>query len=62
MTADQDRMRNIIRSSAWLMAVLRAVRQAGLADAWVGAGALRDLVWGAGRGCRSSRRPDGPAG
>jgi uncharacterized protein len=46
MTADEDRMRDIIRSSAWLMGVLRAVRQAGLPDAWVGAGALRDLIWG----------------
>jgi len=46
MTADEDRIRAIIRSSSWLMGVLRAVRQAGLPDAWVGAGVLRDLVWG----------------
>jgi uncharacterized protein len=46
MTADEDRMRGIIRSSAWLMGVLRAVRRAGLPDAWAGAGVLRDLVWG----------------
>jgi uncharacterized protein len=46
MTADEDRIRDIIRSSAWLTGVLRAVRQAGLPDAWVGAGVLRDLVWG----------------
>ncbi len=46
MAADEDRIRGIIRSSAWLMGVLRAVRQAGLPDAWVGAGVLRDLVWG----------------
>jgi hypothetical protein len=46
MAADEDRIRDIIRSSAWLMRVLRAVRQAGLPDAWVGAGVLRDLVWG----------------
>jgi hypothetical protein len=46
MAADEDRIRGIIRSSGWLMGVLRAVRQAGLPDAWTGAGALRDLVWG----------------
>ncbi|MDG4822665.1 nucleotidyltransferase family protein [Asanoa sp. WMMD1127] len=35
-----------VRASAWLMAVLAAVRSADLPDAWVGAGVLRDLVWG----------------
>lgn len=30
----------------WLLNVLTTVRQAGLPDAWVGAGVLRDLVWG----------------
>ena len=39
-------MREIIRSSAWLMRVLEIVRRAGLPDAWVGAGVVRDLVWG----------------
>ncbi len=39
-------MRGIIRSSAWLMRVLEIVGRAGLPDARVGAGALRDLVWG----------------
>jgi hypothetical protein len=46
MTSDEDRLRAIIRSSAWLMRVLGTVRSAGLPDAWVGAGVLRDLVWG----------------
>jgi hypothetical protein len=46
MAADEDRMRDIIRSSAWLMRVLQTVRRTGLPDAWVGAGVLRDLVWG----------------
>nr|WP_243420481.1 nucleotidyltransferase family protein [Micromonospora globispora] len=36
----------LIASSAWFLNVLTAVRDAGLPDAWVGAGALRDLVWG----------------
>jgi hypothetical protein len=46
MAADEDRMRDIIGSSAWLMRVLEIVRRAGLPDAWVGAGVVRDLVWG----------------
>ena len=46
MAADEDRIRDMIRSCGWLMEVLRAVRRAGLPDAWVGAGVLRDLVWG----------------
>jgi uncharacterized protein len=46
VTADEDRIRDMIRSSAWLMRVLRAVHRAALPDAWVGAGVLRDLVWG----------------
>ncbi len=36
MTADEDRIRGMIRSSAWLMRVLATVRDAGLPDAWVG--------------------------
>jgi len=30
----------------WIMSALHAVAQSGLPDAWIGAGALRDLVWG----------------
>ncbi|GIM94424.1 nucleotidyltransferase family protein [Paractinoplanes toevensis] len=37
---------DLIRSSPWLMNVFGAVRDEGLADAWIGAGVLRDLVWG----------------
>jgi hypothetical protein len=37
---------NAVRSSPWLMRILGAVRGAPLSDAWVGAGVLRDLVWG----------------
>jgi len=46
MTSDEDRMRGIVASSPWLMRVLATVASSGLPDAWVGAGVLRDLVWG----------------
>jgi hypothetical protein len=46
MTSEEDRMGGIVASSDWLMRVLSAVRTSGLPDAWVGAGVLRDLVWG----------------
>jgi uncharacterized protein (TIGR03086 family) len=36
----------LVRDCPWLLEVLAAVRDAGLPDAWVGAGALRDVVWG----------------
>jgi hypothetical protein len=36
----------LIRSSVWLVRILEAVRAEQLPDAWVGAGVLRDLVWG----------------
>lgn len=39
-------LRQLIRASPWHVDVLRAVRASGLPDAWVGAGVLRDLVWG----------------
>jgi hypothetical protein len=32
--------------SEWFVRVLRCVREEEIPDAWVGAGALRDLVWG----------------
>jgi hypothetical protein len=37
---------DVIRSSAWMMRVLGAVRDEAITDAWVGAGVVRDLVWG----------------
>jgi hypothetical protein len=46
MTSDEDRIRGIVASSPWLMRVLATVASSGLPDAWVGAGVLRDLVWG----------------
>jgi hypothetical protein len=39
-------LRALIRSSPWHLRVLATVRDVGLPDAWVGAGAVRDLVWG----------------
>ncbi len=36
---------SLIRSSDWLLDVLRTVRDEDVPDAWVGAGTLRDLVW-----------------
>jgi hypothetical protein len=45
-TDNDDRLRRMIRSCAWLMRVLMTVRDVGLPNAWVGAGAVRDLVWG----------------
>nr|WP_308128932.1 nucleotidyltransferase family protein [Actinoplanes polyasparticus] len=35
----------LIRADSWWMRILRTVRGAAIPDAWVGAGALRDLVW-----------------
>jgi hypothetical protein len=43
---DAERLRELVLGSAWLVDVLAAVRASGLPDAWVGAGVLRDLVWG----------------
>src|SRR3954447_10327191 len=40
-----DALRELIRSTAWMMRVLEAVRAERIPDAWVGAGVLRDLVW-----------------
>jgi uncharacterized protein len=36
----------LITSNDWFMRVLRCVRAERVPDAWTGAGALRDLVWG----------------
>lgn len=43
---DEDQLRSMIRSCVWIMQVLATVREAELPDAWVGAGTIRDLVWG----------------
>ncbi len=36
----------LVAGSAWLRAVLRTVAHLELPDCWVGAGVVRDLVWG----------------
>jgi hypothetical protein len=36
----------LVQSNDWLVRVLKTVRDAQIPDAWVGAGVLRDLVWG----------------
>jgi uncharacterized protein len=38
-------LRELIDSCAWMRRVLATVREAGPPDGWVGAGAVRDLVW-----------------
>jgi len=43
--AQVRRMKALVRSSPWMMEVLRAVRDCDPPDWWVGGGVLRDLVW-----------------
>jgi uncharacterized protein len=43
--ARADELERTIRGSAWFMAVLRAARACSPPEWWVGAGAVRDLVW-----------------
>ena len=43
---DEASLVGLIRSNEWLLRVLTAVRDEHIPDAWVGAGVLRDLVWG----------------
>jgi uncharacterized protein len=45
-SADPAELEAIVRASDWLMRVLGVVRDAEIPEAWVGAGVLRDLVWG----------------
>lgn len=53
-------LRNLVREDAGLIAQLRAVRELGLADACIGAGAVRRLVWDArfGQGLAAGTSPD----
>ncbi|MBM0279280.1 nucleotidyltransferase family protein [Micromonospora sp. STR1s_6] len=39
-------LRDLVVGSGWLSRALTVVRDSGLPDAWIGAGVLRDLVWG----------------
>lgn len=36
----------IVSAEPWLLRALDAVAESGLPDAWIGAGAIRDVVWG----------------
>jgi uncharacterized protein len=36
----------LITDNSWFVRVLRCVRAEHVPDSWVGAGAVRDLVWG----------------
>ena len=46
MTEAERDLGDIVAGSTWMLRTLTVVRDSGLPDAWVGAGALRDLVWG----------------
>jgi hypothetical protein len=37
---------DVLRRNDWIMGALHAVEHSGLPDAWIGAGAVRDVVWG----------------
>jgi uncharacterized protein len=41
-----EQLTALLRASPWMTRVLATVRDSGLPDAWVGAGSIRDLVWG----------------
>ena len=45
MTRESE-LAGTVTASRWFTGMLTAVRAADLPDAWVGAGVLRDLVWG----------------
>lgn len=40
-----DELTRLVLATPWLVDVLRVVERLGLPDAWVGAGAVRDVVW-----------------
>ncbi len=40
------RLEAIVRAEPWLLGALDAVAASGLPEAWIGAGAIRDVVWG----------------
>jgi hypothetical protein len=42
----KDELCGLVQESSWLIRALGIVRGSGLPDAWIGAGTLRDLVWG----------------
>jgi len=44
---DGARLTRLLSGEPWIMRALTAVAASGLPDAWIGAGAIRDVVWGA---------------
>lgn len=46
MGGDEHQLAELVRCSPWVLRALAVVRDSGLPAAWVGAGTLRDLVWG----------------
>ncbi|MCM0674358.1 nucleotidyltransferase family protein [Micromonospora phytophila] len=46
MTDDERDLCDIVAASPWVLRALTVVHDSGLPDAWIGAGTLRDLVWG----------------
>jgi uncharacterized protein len=44
--ASAVRLTGLLTGNAWIMRALTAVAASGLPDAWIGAGAIRDVVWG----------------
>jgi uncharacterized protein len=46
LSADAARLAACLRGEPWLMRALDAVAASGLPEAWIGAGVIRDAVWG----------------
>jgi hypothetical protein len=46
LPAQAARLAACVRAEPWLLGALEAVAASGLPDAWIGAGAIRDVVWG----------------
>jgi uncharacterized protein len=44
--ASADHLADRLGAEAWFVRVLAAVAASGLPDAWIGAGVIRDIVWG----------------
>jgi uncharacterized protein len=43
---ESARLAEVLSGEPWIMRALTAVAASGLPDAWIGAGAIRDVVWG----------------
>jgi uncharacterized protein len=43
---EQAQLIGLLRREPWMVRALEAVAVSGLPDAWIGAGVIRDLVWG----------------